>query len=560
MKLNKPMLISFLLLIVVLVVGGACSNNSCDKSCDVEFTKWNTPGEGADCWKCNTPWNETATGAKCSDITVDGNKFPNPDCGLIPPEFYREGYSCTPLMCNALGKHCHWTESGDEGTLCLDQEDDIVALDLLDVKAEYTCKSGGCSVVPTPDGGLKITGQLEVGTDVNLLFKTHDASSGVDYPATCKSSIDILMAAKDFSNQDYFVKVDESYNLVHHNFSVSSPEGVVNEPTPHAYYISCGADGGEPDTPPITFEFTVAPLPDKYPPVIKYIEPELGMFKYGTEEADINIFVDDNSEINHCRWTLFSSDLKFDEMEVLKTMSCKKVGSTSMRQECKTKISGLTIEPQDFFFRCVDVEDNLNEDVQAFQYVASVTEELIINYISCPHFGVDECVGDIDEPTVDMTVFTSGGYHKEPVNCKISYNGGAYKNILETDSIDGEHFQPYITFPNAVNKYSFICKDVVGNEARKETTLNYKKDVIPPMITKIYSEGGLFVNIITDENTECRYTSNLIYVYEDADIISSADNITHMIGYSDEDSLFLVECRDRQGNSNKVEINLVNKV
>jgi hypothetical protein len=536
----------FLLGIIVLVVTGCGSSNM---SASISAKEWSPEKGGDECWRCHTAWNETKNGEVCSSKEVGSGDFPDDDCGLLPPDFSHKGYECTKSMCTSLGKDCEFVESDDKGTLCLKQS--LLGIDLKIYNPNIVCGDGSNCNFKKEEYGVVVTDEIKPFTDVNFSFKTRDMLNEQDYASKCYYTNFTGLDVNDIDETAFFG--DQNFN-VNHLMIIKAPTASVGSKTKHTYYITCEDEKkGKRSIPPYKFEFEVGALPDVYAPIITFVQPEKGFFKFNEMKPLVNILIYEDGIVLGCKFG-FNSFLSYDNMTDVSDFGCKQE-SGSMFFNCSGRISNVSSESKSFYFKCIDSEGNVNTESK--EYVASFSDELKIDSILCTGTETGECSGKTYNGKVNISLYSSGGAENGKARCAFKLNDYSFIDFKETDKNDVS-YQYDLSLKKGVNKLSFRCKDSVGNVVKNETELEYEMDETAPELMKIYSDVS-FVYLITSEKTNCKYSKNIPFDYEDAADVSTADRIVHMVPL-ETDSYFVVKCKDEHGNSGEeVKINVVKK-
>lgn len=273
--------------------------------------------------------------------------------------------------------------------------------------------------------------------------------------------------------------------------------------------------------------------------IIEYVPEDGSFLKYEETTQVLMISLDEPAD---CRWT-HDIDKLYDEME--NNMSCEDYEPNVITSEwsCSTELTDLTEPVNNIYIKCKDqpwideeahncdglsgedleeceealsndieqpwAQEDRNVNVQGFLYVLQTTESpLVIDSIS-PQGEVIRG-GDLSE--VDLEVTTSGGVNNGVSICEYEFiespSGiNVWDIFFETNSKN--HRQPFNLQDGDYN-ILITCTDEIGNKAEGNTLFDLTVDKAPPIIVRIYKEGGN-LKLITDEQAKCYYDVDRCY-------------------------------------------------
>jgi hypothetical protein len=300
--------------------------------------------------------------------------------------------------------------------------------------------------------------------------------------------------------------------------------------------------------------------PDLIAPIISNFNPVSGSrITYGQTSKTISFKINEPAE---CKWS--SSDVDFMDME--KNLSCDtEVSDSGMINGygCTGTMTDITLnatEQTKFYIKCKDqpwLEGNENELYQrntndiSTEYILRASLPLQIKSIT-PRGEIK--VSPLNR-TIIIRVNTSDGsnngisecYWKEPSSetwIKFSNTGSSNKHSqIISNPDEGE------------NIFDIGCRDLDsnGNEINRvinQSIFNVISTSLPPSIIMIYRNNQTGdLTVITEEPSECRYTTNSTigcsFVFSSGNIMTTTNSIKHSATYEYGD--YYIKCRNERG-------------
>lgn len=489
---------------------------------------WRAPRDKDQCEKCHT-------------IQSEGGLMPDVDGDIL------EGYTCTRGLCESLGRDCVLMDPGTEEIPQCVYRPNMGGNDpgpkLRFKNADVVCnkagpgKIGSCEV-KEESGRLVIGDVVDEFGYVNLSFESYHPVTGNLELADCAYG---FASTLNYSQMQLF----GDQNAIEHNLVLTNFDWISGES--FEAYIKCQnfRDVQSIETYQINFE--VASESDITTPFVSKVIPEEGYVPFGEDYMKVKLIISNDGfqdDKDHgCVWSR-AEDTQFGEVN--SNMECTPIGMGSMT-ECTGKLDfddELGLE-NTYYFVCRDEGGNEEGGQPAGGYLVKRSPELLIDFMKCPNMDGEKCSGIIYDKVIDFEIGTSGGAKDGISECKwgVTENGLMPFNKLGV----GTHLQTGFEPRQGENKIFFRCEDGYGNIAKNNVSFIHEADGTVPEIKKLYVENQN-IKIITNEHSECKYYEGEI-IFEDAiDFTSDSTHTIHTTAY-DEDTHFMIECRDRFGNA-----------
>jgi hypothetical protein len=299
-------------------------------------------------------------------------------------------------------------------------------------------------------------------------------------------------------------------------------------------YVRCRSVNGASNDASYLIKSCVKPGPDLMYPQISRMNPESGSYlAYGQNQINLSFWV---NEPANCKWSF--NDITYEQME--KNIDCEKdLGSyTTLGWLCNTTLSGIGNVSQ-VYIKCQDTSPQNNTMIDSKPYFISLSASTL-NITEISPTNGSEIITGVEPVSLNMTLRTSGGAENGAAVC--SWGGNGYSDKFQTT---GESYHKYYITTASRGDYNinFECKDAAGNIATTNTLFKISVDNIGPVITRMYYKGGL--NILTDEDSECRYAFDKSTLWENATLMSGEDkeHITNL-----DWNTHYIQCQDKFGN------------
>jgi len=212
-------------------------------------------------------------------------------------------------------------------------------------------------------------------------------------------------------------------------------------------------------------------------------------------------------------------------------------------------------DEKDYYLRCKDQpwktnesedERNTNQESVVYQIIKT-TDPLIIEEINLdPESNEEGLISVGNQPiSLDLEVKTSGG---APVNRYCTYGFGGDNNLARFFESGGDlHKQTFSSLFEGDFDIGIRCEDDAGNTAVDSVQFNINVDDSGPIITRLYSQGSS-LNVITNEDSICRYDYNSCGFIFDEGIEMSGSELIHATDF-DSGLNYYIKCQDDWGNT-----------
>ena len=148
--------------------------------------------------------------------------------------------------------------------------------------------------------------------------------------------------------------------------------------------------------------------------------------------------------------------------------------------------------------------------------------------------------------SIDLEVKTSGGVDDGISNCFYEWAGNW---VLFKESFSKINKQPGLNLLDGNFNISIKCEDNAGNVANGNAIFSVTRDSEPPIVVRVYYEGG-DLKLITNEESKCYYDFNSCeFNLEDASSMSSSLSIEHSTEWNVGQTHY-IKCKDFWGNTN----------
>jgi len=519
---------------VVILLALMAKLMQCDKrkTYTIEFKcmAWQPPTGGADCEKCNT----------------------EPIGGEMKP--------CTEYRCSSLGASCSLINVGTGKEMCVWlNRDDVTPPtlkpweDVLTKNHEYVPVKVECP--PTSPGCFKIvsketaSGCIKAFTPLTFgIVNNEPAQCKLDYNHTAKFDDMKYWFGNDLYlyNHSLTMKLPgpENVNQQAYNLTGEAPEikndGIYN------MFIRCRDGNGNWNTGELAFNFCVDPGPDNTPPYIVRTSITSGAgIGYNVNSTPLYIFVNEPST---CKWS--RTDQDYERME--NSFTCItdiEAAEADGTYRCSTTLTDVASKGVEnvYYFRCKDQPygNESDRNVMTESYVFKLVGSWPLNISSIEPENNSTIYGGYTPVSVYLKAETINGFENGKATCYYSNTG--YESMIEFFKTRDTSHEQQLLLGEGNHTYYVKCVDGAGNTAQNSTSFSIIIDRTEPAIARVYQEGGM-LKIITDEESECRYSmKSCDYVFDQGIEMPPSNDTEHSAEWRI-DITYYVKCKDKYGN------------
>ncbi len=479
---------AYLLVEVIDLVGGTRAKRA---TIIVQCKPWEQPETTKDCEKCNT--------------------------GLAP---------CSEYRCKSLGKYCEIINAGSENEKCIYMDPhDTTSPMISSAQEDYR-------YIET-DTGYKITEEILPFTPVTLAITTNE-------PAKCKFTLDQGVPYKQME-----IPFGETFYNYNHTITFALPSELqdpevlkITNGGKYTLYLKCIDKAGNDNKKDYYISFQISKGPDFTPPKIELTSIENNAYIANDKEIiPLSIYLNEPSK---CRWS--NSDIDYTAMP--NQLTCVESGFDISSvyyglYECTTELPIEKQKTNNYFFRCMDRENNVN--VESYPYTLVSTIPLKITQV--------EPTGMVYSANPVLKIKTIDGADDGIAFCGFSTKDDEIYNMisfLETNST--EHSQQLSYLTSGIYKYYIKCIDIAGNIDSDSTTFEVEADLIPPEIARIYKDvqQNILVIELTEKST-CEYDFES-FNYEEGIAMTGLNDYIHKSSLDPENNIYYVICQDEYEN------------
>ena len=499
----------------------------------------------------------------------------NQNCELCQNDPSNPYAVCDKYRCDSLGAKCEFIGKNPDGSdaetgLCkLTKERDLVAPVITHLKIEENRQ-----IEPIGTEGYNIRGEFDTKNSIVIGVKT-------DELAACKIH---KVRETNFDNMLWFDNEKWQTNHTVELFFTGEDPGqdslLIFGSGQKEYYVSCKDTSGN-IKPNYKIQFKVKEGPDITKPVIIKMDPVNNAYiPYNQESTNLYLLVEEDSGVKGCKYSR-TPNTDYENMEGSFTCSSSSTRDSEglVGYRCLTKLTGLrNNQDNTFYFKCEDNVENVNNQDQPTEgYTLKGSNPLLLESVG-PE-------GKLYERDITLTATTRNGAEGNgKAECRYSLSiqqetDKAFENMFKFSTTDSStHSHQLINLENGNYYVQVMCKDIGGNEDRKQTTFNVDTPdlnittVEPLNNSKVYQlPFELKVTTVKGYNNNgdstCNYkvksllsgawSSETIFLDK---IIQETTLHTKEINLGDGRYSFEITCRDSAGKSDKTSINLeINK-
>ncbi len=485
---------------------------------------WQAPVGGDDCSKCNA----------------------NPD-----------SKPCSKYRCESLGKACMFINEGTEKEMCVSIANNNTAPKITPWQEILWSMSGNLSYINASEKGVLVRESngncIQSFTPILFGIKT-------DKPSQCKVD---LISRKNYEEMENYFGESNLFVFNHsQGFSIPSVESLVEYLNDSNFtaqfvldkignlrmYVRCQDVFGNYNPAEYVIDLCLRKGPDRTAPLILATTPATGSFiKYNQTNENVTAYI---NEYSTCRWS--KQDKDYDLME--NSMNCIRglAEGDNFGGICNSMIGNLTASENNIYIRCKDKpelaginESERNKNTQSYQLILKKT----MNALSITRIAPNGTFSFGSEPmSIALEVQTSGGAENGKSACSYFWNNRA---ILFRYTLAGTHRQVLDGMVRGNYNILVRCEDIAGNYDEERARFNLVFDNSPPVVTRAYDSGGSLY-IVTNENSECAYTNNILaypncqFSFENGTKMSGGFSQEHTTAW-DISKTYYIKCRDAWG-------------
>jgi len=452
----------------------------------------------------------------------------------------KPGIVCSEYRCKSLGQSCVLVNQGTTEEKCVDLHPNDVTAPI--IRPDENALPPGFQVVEKKGEGFSITPQFKAFQSISLGISTNE-------PAQCKISLNHSVRFEQMP-ANFFGSPTFKLN---HTMLFALPSEVTSDQLikltnggRFELFVRCADAKGNANQRDYFIKFNIEKGPDLTAPSLEVTSIEDDSFlQFNTTETDLSIFLNEPSE---CKWDRF--DIDFKNMQ--NNFNCV-VSSTSRIPlfqglfECKTKLTGIILGENKFFFRCKDQpgapEDKRNTNEESFPFTLKAAKQLKATLISPPQNAT------LFVSNITLKVRTEEGAENGKAKCAFSQQNVPVTDMalfLNTDST--EHTQNLI-LPKGDYTIFIKCLDIAGNLIDLQSKFSIQVDTVPPQLTSIFKQGNI-LSLTVDEEADCEASSVDFRFGEGIKILKQG--FTHQTTF--ETSPMFVICKDTSNNEAKFTI------
>ncbi len=451
------------------------------------------------------PWEAPIGGENCNECNEDPM------------------HECTEYRCKSLGQGCVYKEEEGEGFCYWKDEAQVNSPSIipwenvLTNNYDYTNTkprppSWGTEIVNTESGFGSSSDCIEPFTPIEFGIQT-------DIISQCKISYD--ETERNFESIDYYMGDSSAFKYNHSQLlSLPNQESLedyanksenaeleINNGGEYEFYITCKSANGYYNEEPYAIKFCVKSGPDTTPPRIEEESIQSGSYvQHGVDSVPVSFYT---NEPANCRWS--KTDLVYGEME--NSMECRNDMAnmnSDMLYECKTELTSVKDEQiNKYYVRCEDQpwadKGDRMQMTTSHEYVLEGTQPLNIKEGSLFPKNGETVSGTTSVVDVEIGLETRNGADNQgTAECYFSIDNESYNKFLETGSHKHKQTQG---LGEGTHNYYIKCIDSGGNQDTTSTTFNVYVDDDAPQVVRVLHESNQ-LELITDEDSDCYYTSN----------------------------------------------------
>ncbi|MBI2670806.1 hypothetical protein HYX18_02420 [Candidatus Woesearchaeota archaeon] len=452
----------------------------------------------------------------------------------------KPGIVCSEYRCKSLGQSCALVNQGTIEEKCVDLHPNDVTAPI--ITPDENALPPGFNIVEKKGEGFSITPQFKAFQSISLGISTNE-------PAQCKISLNHSVRFEQMP-ANFFGSPTFKLN---HTMLFALPSEVTSDQLikltnggRFELFVRCADAKNNANQRDYFVKFSIEKGPDLTAPSLEVTSIEDDSFlQFNTTETDLSIFLNEPSE---CKWDRF--DIDFKNMQNNFNCVISSTSRTPLFQglfECKTKLTGINLGENKFFFRCKDQpgapEDKRNTNEESFPFTLKVAKQLKATLISPPQNAT------LFVSNITLKLRTEEGAENGKAKCAFSQQNVPITDMalfLNTDST--EHTQNLI-LPKGDYTIFIKCLDIAGNLVDLQSKFSIQVDTVPPQLTSIFKQGNI-LSLTVDEEANCE-ASTIDFKFGEG-IKMLKQGFTHQTTF--ETSPTFVICKDTSNNEAKFTI------
>ncbi|MBS3099647.1 hypothetical protein J4463_00315, partial [Candidatus Pacearchaeota archaeon] len=475
---------------------------------------------------------------------------------------------CSEYRCKSLGQACEIVNAGTDKELCIwGNPKDVTSANIAPWKEVLTEGYAYTNIKPRPPSwGTSITPKGAVSGCI-AAFSPIEFGIQTNKPAQCKLS---LKMTETFDEMEFYFGETNLYDYNHsQKMNIPNPRAIdeiatannettggleIQNDNNYNLYVRCSSKNGYYNKDPYVIKFCVDEGPDLTPPAIEETSIESGQpVASGVDNVTISVYT---NEPTNCRWAR-DTDQSFEQMpNEMKCYNSLTDLRPNMLYECETTLSGIKdSQENNFYFKCEDQpwkdKADRNKMATGYKFTLLGTKPLNIDKTSIKPVAGTTVSGATSTVTIDLELQTQNGFNKGEAECYYSTDNDNFISFFETNSYKHKQSQD---LTSGFYNYYIKCIDLGGNQDSAVTNFTVFVDTFPPQVVRVMYDTNR-LKIITDENAECRYSTDTnVKCNFDIDAGNgnpmphepSDDKKVHLASWTPEQTYY-VKCKDESG-------------
>ena len=477
-------------------------------------------------------------------------------------------HACSEYRCKSLGQACEIVNAGTDKELCVwTNPKDVTSPNIAPWSEVLTEGYSYTNTKPRPPAwGTSITPKGAASGCV-AAFSPIEFGIQTNKPAQCKVS---LKMTETFDEMEYLFGETNLYDYNHsQKMNIPNPRAIdeiatanndttggleIQNDNNYNLYVRCSSKNGYYNKDPYVIKFCVDEGSDLTPPAIEETSIKSGQpVASGVDNVTISVYT---NEPTNCKWAR-DTDQSFEQMP--NNMVCYNSLTDlrpNMLYECETTLTGIKdSQENNFYFKCEDqpwkAPNERNKMSSGYKFTLLGTKPLNIDKTSIKPVAGTTVSGATSTVTIDLELQTQNGFNKGEAECYYSTDNDNFISFFETNSYKHKQSQD---LTSGFYNYYIKCIDLGGNQDSAVTNFTVFVDTFPPQVVRVMYDTNR-LKIITDENAECRYSTDTnVKCNFDIDAGNgnpmphepSDDKKVHLASWTPEQTYY-VKCKDESG-------------
>jgi len=435
---------------------------------------------------------------------------------------------CTEYKCKSLGQNCALVNKGTAEELCVgvatnDANSPIISPLIDQLKEGFT--------ITRESTGYKINEKIDPFTLVTIGIRTNE-------PAQCRFSNE---QGLDYDEMQAHFGTDlYTYN---HTAAFILPGELAEKENlqktaggNYITYIRCKDYTGNKNERDYFIKFAINPTPDLTAPIIEKTSIDNGiMIPFPTKNTDFSIFVNEPAS---CKYSAIDQDYTKMENE----FQCVQSGfsASSLNQglyECKTRLTDIELGENEFFFKCKDKSNNINQE--SFKFTLTRTNSLLIT-------SVQPSEETFFVSNITLTVVTAEGAEQGKATCAYETTETNFENMIGFINTGSTRHSQQLTLPNGKYTFHIACKDIAGNMNKTSTNFIITTDLFPPQLVNIYKDGSI-IHLTLSEDVTCEYSIKEQFIFGNG-TPTLGEGTEHQLAIDPNTDKYHIQCKDTFNN------------